>query len=283
MARKRSRRKNKTRRRKQRGGSSGPVVFTLTNQAGFGSVTNFICHAYIHAKETGKDFFIEHDNWQYTYKNGWHDYFKSLKLLPNPPPTDLVRFKHPIMNSIPAYSMKKYTNCIKEIFVLNDDIAKKAQDYIDTMGTPYKAVYIRMGDKVFGNDRESYIFPVSEIVKLMELPENSKLFLMTDDYSIKGEIEKLVPTVKIYTLTPPESRGASAHDLRALPKEEMRKHAEELFMSMQIVMKAEKAWVWNHSNLGRFMKMGSPENIILYPDNKTLTEDSIVDPAHLPL
>jgi len=267
-------------RRKQRGGSSDAIVFKLTNGAGFGSVGNFLCHAYIHAKETGKDFFIENDNWQYSYKDGWHDYFKSLNNLPANPPAHITRYKHADTQSLPLYSLDKYTDCIKNIFVLNDDLVKKAQDFIDNMGSPYKAVYVRMGDKVSGNEKEIDAFSLPELVKIMELPNDSKLFLMTDDYSIKGELEKLLPSTKIFTQTPPENKGSSVHDLRALSKEDMRKHAEELFTSMYILMKAEKAWVWNHSNLGRFMKMGSPDNIVLYPINNELSGSSTVNPGN---
>ena len=210
MARKRSRRKNKTRRRKYRGGSSSAVVFVLTNIAGFGSVTNFLCQAYIHAKETGRDFFIENQSWQYGYKDGWHDYFKSLKNLPNPPPPNLEKYVHGQMGNVPNYPMKKYTSCIKEIFVLNDDLAKRAQDYIDTMGKPYNALYVRRGDKVAGPEKEVDSYPLSDIVKTMQLPDNSKLFLMTDDYSTKEELEKMIPSIKIYTLTPPETKGILA-------------------------------------------------------------------------
>jgi hypothetical protein len=282
MVKKHSRRKNKTR-RKYRGGSSTPIVFTLTNSGGFASTANYLCKAYIHAKNTNRDFFVENDNWKYAYKEGWHDYFKSLKTLPVNPPEDFKRYKHPVnnagINDVPAGLFKKYKACAKDIFTLNDDLAKRAQDYIDTMGKPYKAVYVRMGDKVSGATKESDPVPLADIVKMMELPEGSKLFVMTDDYTIKEELEKLLPSVKLFTLTPPENKGSTENGLRKLPKEEMKKHAEELFMSIKILTQAEKAWVWNSSNLGRFMKMLSPDNLILYPmDNKTANNNSI-DPS----
>jgi hypothetical protein len=282
MVKKHSRRKNKTR-RKHRGGSSTPVVFTLTNSGGFASTANYLCKSYIHAKDTDSDFFIDNDNWKYAYKEGWHDYFKSLKTLPVNKANSAKRYKHPVNNSginnIPSSTYKKYKNCAKDIFVLNDDLAKRAQDYIDTMGKPYKAVYVRMGDKVSGNTKESDAFPLADIVKMMELPEGSKLFVMTDDYNIKTELEKLLPSVKIFTLTPPENKGSTENALRKLPKEEMKKHAEELFMSIQILIQSEKAWVWNSSNLGRFMKLLSPDNLVLYPsENKTVNTNTI-DPS----
>lgn len=282
MVKKHSRRKNKTR-RKHRGGSSTPVVFTLTNSGGFASAANYLCKAYIHAKDTGNDFFVEDNNWKYAYKDGWHDYFKSLKTLPVNPPEGIKRYKHPVNNSgindVPLAIIKKYKTCAKEIFVLNDDLAKRAQDYIDTMGKPYNAVYVRMGDKVSGDNKESDAVPLTDIVKMMELPEGSKLFVMTDDYSVKEDLEKRLPSVKIFTLTPPENKGSTENGLRKLPKEEMKKHAEELFMSIQILTQAEKAWVWNSSNLGRFMKLLSPDNIALYPDDNKRLNTNVFDPA----
>ena len=57
---KRSNRKNKTHRRKTRGGSSGSSAFQITDAAGFGSISNILCRAYIDAKEKNNDFFIDY-------------------------------------------------------------------------------------------------------------------------------------------------------------------------------------------------------------------------------
>ena len=279
----RSRKRITMRRRKHGGGSSPPIVYTLTNSGGFASAANYLCKAYIHAKDTNSDFFVENDNWKYAYKEGWHDYFKSLKSLPVNPPEGFKRYKHPVNNSginqVPLATYKKYKTCAKEIFVLNDDLAKRAKEYIDTMGKPYNAVYVRMGDKVSGATKENDAFPLAEIVKMMELPEGSKLFVMTDDYNVKTELEKLLPSVKMFTLTPPENKGSTENSLRKLPKEEMKKHAEELFTSIEILTQSEKAWVWNSSNLGRFMKLLSPDNVVLYPSKNNKKNTNIIDPS----
>ena len=59
----------------------------------------------------------------------------------------------------------------------------------------------------------------------------------------------------------------------------MKKHAEELFMSIQILTQAEKGWVWNSSNLGRFMKLLSPDNIVLYPMDNNTKNTNAIDPS----
>jgi len=241
-----------------------------------------MCAAYIHAKEIGKPFFIENNKewpWQYTYKNGWHDYFKSLTpYTGHSGNVAIYTHTHPYISELP---FEKYTSAIKEIFVLNDDLEKRVQEFISDMGSPYKAVYIRRGDKVSGPEKEMDATNVAELIKTMGIADNDKLFVMSDDYAVVKEIKGLLPNVKVFTLTPAESNGSVIHDLRAMSTDDMKKHAEELFMSIQICFKAEKAWVDNRSNLGRFIKMGSPNTVVLYPadnGNKDIPPNTLIMP-----
>lgn len=283
---KRSKRNRQRQRRRtkraQRGGSSDSVVWTFNNNAGFGCTVNMMCNSYIVAKEENKPFYIENGNWQYTHKDGWHDYFKSLTVYdPLKHAGKPSKFKH-MSPQPPPRAFEKYSKCAKDIFVLNDDLEKKVNDFIRTMGKPYKAIYVRRGDKTSGPGKETDPVDLSGLIQIMDISGNDKLFIMSDDYTVNEEIEKLLPNVKLFTLTPKENRGSEVLALRALPREKMKEHAEELFTSLAIVIRAEKAWVDNRSNLGRFMKLASPDTVILYPVEeytKNIKPDTPIEPG----
>jgi len=261
--------------RRQRGGSKD-VVFTLTNSAGFGSVANFLTQAYLQAKKNGGNFSIENNGWHY---GDWHDYFKSLKKA-EPSVENVTRYKH--ASQIPTSSVEDHHNAIKEIFVLNDDLAKGAKDFQATMGGPYKAVYVRRGDKTSGAGKEMSPQDIPALLKETDISAGDNLFVMSDDYAVVDEMKGLLPEVKIFTMTAPENRGSSIHTLQKLDPTNMKKHAKELFTSMEVFRGADKSWADNRSNLGRFMKLAAPTTTILYPadpSNTGIPMTAVVNPG----
>jgi mannosyltransferase OCH1-like enzyme len=264
--------------RRQRGGSKD-IVFTLTNSAGFGSMVNFLTQAYVQAKKNGGNFSIENNGWHY---GDWHDYFKSLKKANSS--QNATRYKH--ASQIPKSSIGDHHNAIKEIFVLNDDLAKAAEEFKKKMGAPYKAVYVRRGDKTSGEGKEMSPQDIPALLKATDIAPGDNLFVMSDDYDVVDEMKELLPEVKIFTMTAPESRGTSIHDLKKLDPSKMKEHAKELFTSMEVFKGAEKSWADNRSNLGRFMKLAAPTTTILYPadsSNSDMPMTTLVDPGFISL
>jgi len=293
MGRNRSRRKNKkrgTRRLKHRGGSNGTVVFILNHGGGFASVFNFLCKAYIYAKETGRNFLIDDEGeWPYRFKDGWHDYFKSLKsydraqTYPN-----MIKLSHTSARVIPdwspvsKYTLAQYTKAAKEILVLNDDLEAQVQEYIKKIGGTYKSIYIRRGDKTSGPAKENEAINLAEMLKTTDISPTDKVFVQTDDYSVIEEIKGILPPENIYTMTPPESRGAVAGNISGLSPENRKKHAEELFTSFMVFVRASRGWTDNRSNLGRLHKIYAPGTIVLYPaepNNQDIPASTVIDPA----
>ena len=275
--RRRSKRSARRTRRRQRGGNSGPVIFTLTNSAGFGSVSHFLTQAYIQAKKNKKDFFLENGGWQY---GKWHDYFKSLTDLDPSKDVNATKYRHG--NTIPTSSMQEHVDAVKEIFVLNDDLIKAAEDFKATIGGPYKAIYVRRGGKTSGEGKEMSAIDLPSMIKSTDISGGDNLFVMTDDYTVVDELKGLLPGVKIFTMTPPENKGSSIHVLQKIDAESMKKHATELFSSMQVFMGATKGWAENRSNLGRFLKLAAPTTTILYQDNANNVEipmSTIINPG----
>jgi hypothetical protein len=281
---KRGRRTRRKRFAQPGGATKTAVVFVITNGAGFASVFHFLCKAYIYAKKTGQDFFIEHgDDWSYKYKDGWHDYFKTLKMYdPKIPYTEVHTCYHKHTHGMPDYTLGDYTACVKEILVLKDELANRVQDYIDKIGGPYKAIYVRRGDKTAGNAKENEPILVADLLKGTDISKEDKLFVKTDDYAVVEEAKKLLPAEHIFTLTPQSSKGSDAEEIFALSPEKRKEHAEELFISFFVLVRASRAWTDNRSNLGRLHKLYSPDTVVLYPSEekgKNLTSESVIDPA----
>jgi hypothetical protein len=264
--------------RKQRGGANGKVVFTLSKtSAGFASVVNLLTQVYIHAKKTGKEFYIENDGWHY---GNWHNHFKSLKVLDPSNESHITRYKHG--SKIQCYTLKDHTDAIKEIFLPNDHIIAATEKFKREIGGSYKAIYVRRGDKTSGNEIENLPADLKPIIEASDTKPGENLFVMTDDYSVVEEIRALLPEVKIYTLTKSENRGSNREVLQTMSPEEMKEHTSELFTSIQTFVGCTRGWVDNRSNLGRFMKLASPDTMILYPsepNHVNINGNTIVEPG----
>jgi hypothetical protein len=266
--------------RRQRGGGKA-VVFTLTNAAGFGSVVHFLTQAYINAKKTGASFFIENRDWQY---GKWEDYFKSLKKFDGSDGSNVTHHQH--SSQIQNYTIADHRDAIKEIFVLNDDLMKKAKDFENTIGGPYKAIYVRRGDKIRNGTKEMDAINLPDLIKTTDISGGDNLFVMTDDYAVVEEIKGLLPGVKISTMTQPNDNGANHKYIKSLNPSDAKENANELFISMQVFIDCSKGWVDNRSNLGRFMKLATPEKIALYPEdptNKDIALTTMTSPGFKPL
>lgn len=286
ISRKKKRRSVACSRRRQRGGARKTVIFSLTSSAGFGSVIGFLLQSYIYAKENGYKFVVKDDGWNYTHSKGWHDYFKTLEDYDSSMNYgEEESYKHASVEGVPKYSLRKFNEAIKEIFILNDDLMGRVEAFIDGIGGPYVSIYVRRGDKVSGGFKEMDAIDLGSLIKDAGIRAGN-VFVMTDDYSVVEEVKKLLPVCKIFTMTGPASRGADADVLRKNGPEERKKHGEELVTSIEVFNRGEKGWADNRSNLGRLLKIRGLDKIVLYPLDKVsqnIPLDRVVDPPHKPL
>ena len=257
---------------------SDAIVFQLDNSAGFFSVFWFLCLTFIYAKKTQKDFYISHDNWQYTYQNGWHDYFDSLSLWN----TNLISkyksiqcIRHWQIGNIPRrFTVEDYINAVQTIFAPKAFIFLKAQEEMAKLGEMYNSVYIRRGDKI----RENSFTPTCDIVSQLCLLEgktnNNPIFLMTDDYAEFEFINSLIKHRKIVTLCSPGVKGSFYEDHSKLSKLKIKEHTIELLVSCIIFSKGVYKLADENSNVGRFLFAYSYLNCSLYPEqNKPKMQD----------
>ena len=282
---KNSKSKNKSKRnrkyrniRRYKGGNNitTAVVNIISSKSGFFSMFFFMCRTYLYAKENKWPYFIEHNNWQYTYKDGWHDYFKTLEYFnQNDKKYTVKKYSAHYANDIPEYTIREYIECIKEIFVLNDDLTKRVEDFITMINGEYTSLYVRRGDKV----NEMDLIPIDNILSQTDIVDDGRsIFLQTDDYRVVGTIKEKFPSCKIFTLTPENKHGADNGKMLSWTPEERKKETEELLDSVSIFVRAKKGWTYYLSNVGTFHKLFGYDNINLYIDSKHNRES--VDKAY---
>ena len=254
-------------------------IFTFTGTSGFGSTANFFIPVYILAKKQNRPFFLDDSSWYY---GKWHDYFKSLNIWAKPQKDNTVEYTHG--NTVEPSLVKDYTDAINDIYVLNDDLMNTVNKFKEEIGGPYKSIYVRRGDKVSGASKENDATDLAELLKMTDIQGGDNLFVMTDDYTVIEELKEIMPDLKISTMTKSSMRGANSLKLEALEKELVNEHGKELFTSIQVLLGSTKGWVDNRSNMGRFIKLASPNTMILYPQepNSDITADTmIIDPGRI--
>jgi len=267
--------KRRLRTRKQKP-SSKTVIFTNTNNAGFGSVLGFMLQAYVYAKKNSYPFIIKEKNWNYTYEKGWHDYFESLQAYnPRLVYPNQQNFQHDQTNQLPNYTYKDYTDAMKEVYRPNEDICNAANEFIEKIGGPYYSIYVRRGDKTSGKLKEMDAINLESLIKKTGIKDGN-VFVMSDDYSVVDEIKELLPNCNIFTLTDSRNSGYLAERNRAESKGVKKRNAEELFTSMEVFHLGEKGWADNRSNLGRILKLRGQEKVALYPVNYSIPPGRIV-------
>jgi hypothetical protein len=255
-------------------GGRKAIVCVLDSAGGFFAVYHTLIRAYLYAKKLNVPFFIEHDNWQYTYKDGWHDYFKSLNILNKEDHYDEIeRFKNGARNDI----MDKFTNAdivqaIKETFILQDYIQSSIDSYIKEIGDDYTSLYVRRGDKA----SEVAFMSLDDIIAQTTIKDDGgKIFVQTDDFSIVKDMRNKLPSCKIMTLTKENAAGSTNSELHNWTPEQRKEHVEELLISCVVTARAKIGWSYYMSNVGTFIKLLSFNNINLYLDEKYASKEEI--------
>jgi hypothetical protein len=253
------------------------VVFSLNSRAGFFSVFFELCHSYIYSKENEYDFYITNTDWIYTYDKGWHDYFDSLNTWDEKYIENYDEIKWYTWDE-KKYNVLQYIQAIKEIFIVKPHLMKRAQDYIDKL-KEYNGIYIRRGDK----ESEMEIFGIYDILNYTDIQNNDNtLFVQTDDYNVVNDIKTMLPECNVKTTCLKQNTGSSYTKSLDWTKEQRKRETENLIIDVLVFTMAKHGWTDHRSNVGRFHKLYSYNNISLYPPpHSTYTMDTIINPGHL--
>jgi len=270
------------------------VVFTLNARAGFYSVFFFLCWAYIHAKTMNYQFFITHDNWPYTYKLGWHDYFDSLEIYNKKEHEGkkVSIYSNCLKDNIPQYPISMYIDCIKEIYKLKPFILEQSKLL---QQRPYTALYVRRGDKLIS---EAPYISTETILAATDLNNHANIFVQTDDYRVIEEVKRCYPFKNIISTVPSTKFGSYANEkyvqqdslndnissIIPLNKKSLKDifiETQEMLVGIDICMNATICWVDKTSNVSRFIKLASMHNVHIYPTDVIVDITKKVCPAFL--
>jgi len=270
------------------------VVFILNDSAGFYSQFFFLCHSYIFAQKNNYTFFVDSKKWSYTYSNGWHDYFDSLTEISDNVKNDynLLYYSHKNINESPEnkYTINDYIKCIKEIYILNNSILTKANNYIiNTIKSPYISIYIRRGDKI---GTEAQFIDIKDITKSIKINNSTNLFIQTDDYNVIKELKLLYPSNTIHYTVPETSSGSYQNPhyinnnnnnanniiISNLNKVDLKNHTEELLIGAYICSKSYESWCDLTSNVSRFIILNNITTIHTYPIDTKLDYNKKIEP-----
>lgn len=261
--------RRRTKRNRQRGGTTPSIVFELTSGAGFFSTFFQLCHAYLYAKKMGYPFFVKDSGWQYTFKRGWHDYFTSLEEYNEKTVKNPVFYQIEQLKSLPDFTVGEYRGAINEIYKLDTNI----QSYIDTKVKEYgvyKSLYVRQGDKKY----EVELLTIDAILPQTNIRnEPGKLFVQTDDYTIVEQLKIKLPLVTILTETLPTHRGSDNKKLKDASPEERKADFEQFLKSIGIFLGGSECFSYYMSNIGTFHKFYAPDKVKMYVDPKAVIDD----------
>jgi hypothetical protein len=275
------------------------IEFELNKSCGFFSVFFFLCKSYIYSKQNNIPFYINHNNWPYLYKLGWHDYFDSLNTLPSDckNTNTVIKCKHlTIPHYFPRYTNEEYISCIKEIFILKPFIIDIANEYIkNVLNDDYISIYVRRGDKF----TETKFISEEDICKKINLDISKNIFIQTDDYTVVENFKKILPNHKIFCRLPENKRGhyqnyyyLNRNDDKNIFKLQAKSFNDisdinyifndtiELLSSIYISSKAHTCWVDYSSNVARFIKLFSFENTYSYNTDIPVHIKSKVEPFY---
>jgi hypothetical protein len=276
--------------------SPDAVVFQLNNGlnngGGFFSVFFFMCTAYLHAKSLGVPFFIEHVKWPYTVREGWHDYFTTLKVKPVVPryPNSL-RSGHMVTGVHPQFTAGAYSQCIRELFQLRPELIERVNRLREHIGHDYTAIFVRRGDK----SRETAPTPFAEILPLIPYTSSTVFFIQTDDYTVVEEAEACLPGRRIVSTVPPTKRGSyhsneflkddtrnkyksSIVSLESKSRQAVWEETSEMLVGLTVCLLAPSCWTDVTSNVGRFLKIANP-SAHTYPRETPVDPNGACNPA----
>jgi len=261
------------------------IIFKLNQGPGFYSQLFFLLQTYIYTQKTNSLFYIDSSTWCYTFNKGWTDYFETnFDYIKNKTKDKIC--SHSNTPSIPNYSLNDYINAINNIYILNKDLIERGDKIINQLDNNYIAIFIRRGDKI----TEAKFISIPVILSKINITNETKLFIQTDDYSVVEQIKILLPNNMIYSTVSTEKRGSyhnkdylhrsSKGKSNIIPlcdkkKDQIKEETEEMLIGLYICKMAKECWVDHTSNVSRFVKLSSPNTVKFYSTNIILNYNRI--------
>ncbi len=197
------------------------LISNWDNGSGFYSELLFKLNHYLFCKKYQINFKMNINNWPYTFKEGWIDYFEDITLNYDQNQGDVTSTKTlpGCCTILEQFPLRDYVSIIPEFYKYNQNTKKHIEEIkfkLNLIPQQYGAVYIRRGDKLV--DEIKYI-PSSTFADLLlqKYPDCQTIFVQTDDFNSYLDIKTHVnnklkkKNINILTLCPENSFGAIAN------------------------------------------------------------------------
>jgi hypothetical protein len=255
------------------------IIYNLeSNYCGFFSNYFYVIFVYAICKEYNIILNIKDDKWRFKYNKGLIDYFDVKNInkinIINTQTNNKYVYSH--MNVPPInYPLKVYRECIKEIYILNEDVIRKYKEYCSLIKLPkeYNAIFIRCGDKLI---EESKYYSVDNYMNfLVKLDVKTKnLFIHSDDHTEVIKCieynEKMQLGFNIYNITTEFEKGAlviehlrqrdikkfeNIKSVNQMNSFELKDHTEKMLCAIEILKYSQNIVTDYQSNVSRFLKL----------------------------
>lgn len=144
---------------------------------------------------------------------------------------------------------------IKLTWRYNDTVQLEIDNIINSLQLPdeYLGIHVRRGDKHMENklmNIETYVDKIN-----MLAPDIKNLFVLTDNYEVIRDIQKIYPSFKIYTLCGKDETGYIHSDFQKQSRRSIRDAHLKLFASMDVLSKSVYFVGTFSSNPGMYLGM----------------------------
>lgn len=185
--------------------------------------------ASIWAKKHNHELLVDTNNWLPRYNRGWADYFSSSVIEVSPElvadvksrrnrrdTSDIIlsRDLHESMTN--GLNFKEFQEEFKRLFQVPYDL----DSFFTQKG--FLGVHIRRGDKI--KTREMKNIPLSTYAWVInnELQEyNKKVLIITDDYSVVPEMQRMLPNSEVFSTSSPKTKGFNEASYREMSESDI--------------------------------------------------------------
>jgi hypothetical protein len=270
------------------------IVYGLNAGGGFFSTFFFLCKAYLTARSLRIPFYVDNVSWPYTFEKGWHDYMRTIEVVPKFSPMYFRRVTHNTQSKEPEFRLIDYQAACHELFKLRADLMDRVRSILHDMNGNFIAVFVRRGDKL--NEEAKYI-SVKDILNTIPHTEDTRFFVQTDDYTVVEEFRELHNPKLVVSKVPEYKRGQyltrqhwnmdngknpHIHQIIPIleqPKTQIKQETEEMLIGLSVCYMAPQCWTDSTSNVGRFLKLMSPGTVHFYPEDVSVNMEQVHCPA----
>ena len=262
------------------------IHFDLENENGFFCVFFFLLSTYIYSCKNNFIVCIKDDNWKFSYRNGFDDYFlidenkiiKSIAFINRPGDVNnhishgsFGHMNEPNM----LHTLNEYKLYSRELYHLRQDILDSFN--LNILPEKYNSIFMRGGDKLLYEAEQHDISNYINFLLSLKL-DTYNLFVHSDDNLLVETVEKYIKNKKIgfkvFKITDERSNGGAVVMKRLnygncknilsvddMNSEQKKTHTLLMLKAVEIMRGSQNVICSFDTNVSRFMKINFDCNV----------------------